>query len=897
MSGILNFLTKSLSRILRAICPDELWECVEGDLLEQFESDCSSVGENRAKARLIFNMIKFIRPGIICRNRISFNAQKIVMIESYFKISLRYLSKHKTFTAVNVIGLALGMSAALLISQFVTFERSFDAFHESADNLYRVTTLWNKEQTPNDHRARTMPWSGPAVKDAFPEVVDYTRLTDIKVFTGFNAIEYKNVLVNNQRIFLADPGFLRMFSFPLLKGNANTALNDPTSIVITESSAKKFFKEEDPMGKELILDSHNNLPESTFKVTGVIKDPPANSHLKFDFLISFKIVFEGLHNGSTYWHWDYTYCYLQLHPDVDVALLEKKMSELRVRQFEHEMQYYSDKVDFKLQPVKSIHLNSSLAGELSTNNHTNAVSFLFIIGITILLCAYINYVNLSTVKAVERRIEIGVRKVVGSSRRQLIGQLMVESFLLNALSFLVAIGICVIAIPLLEDGFNIQWPAFSIESISVINILTLSLIFISGVVLSVAYPAFVLTSFKPAQVLRGPGTFHFSRGLGLRKSLTVFQFVFCIAFSMGTYALYKQLFHMRHYDLGMNLDQVLVVKGYGFQPFKAFTDFKSSLASNAGIQSIGISSVSPGDEVIELSLKPKVSVTGQSSMPKEMKLATIDDDFFTTLNIEFLAGKNFDMRKQDKSVVIINEAAATLLGYKADSIVNETLSGLQQVDPKVIGVIKNYNQRSLKTHYEPMVYFPIWNTDFGWNDRFYFIRFSPSMTAAAYQEKLAHVEKSWRMVNPEKPFDYYFLDTYFNDQYKGEDTVATLFLFFAGFAISIAALGLLGLVAYTTLQRTKEIGIRKVFGATVNSILMLLSKDLLKLILISAMITVPLVALSMDEWLNQYAFRIEITAGLLFLPLIVIFVISLLTVLVKSVNVATSNPIESLKHE
>ncbi len=880
-------------RLLRIFCPEEIIEGIEGDLQEQYFADEKDFGNAAARRKLLWNVICFCRPGIILRNKLKMSTISGGIVRSYFTISFRYLNKNRTFSVINILGLALGMAAALLISDYVSFEKSFDSFHKDAANIYRVTTAWNKERTPNDLRATTMPWAGPSVKESFPEVEDYARLTALEVFTGFNAVRYKDILVNEQRIYLADPGFLRIFNFELVRGNPATALNDPTSIVITESSARKFFREEDPIGKILFLDSHNNLPESNFKVTGVIQDPPANSHISFDFLMSFNVIHKDLHNGSTYWHWDYTYCYLKVRPGTDSERLGIQMTKLRVSQFGKEMEYYNDAVEFRLQPVTDIHLNSSLKGEISANNDGRAILFLLIIGCCIVVCAYINYINLATVKAIERKTEIGIRKVVGSTRAQLTLQLLVESFVLNVFALALAAGLYLVSVPVLETWFNVSWPSVTNVFLAPRFFLVAIAVLFAGIVFSVLYPAFILTAFKPALVLKGAGVALPSSRIPLQKILLTTQFVFCIGFTVATFVLYRQLMYMKTFDLGMKVGQVLVVKGYGFQKYKAYEDFRAQLTNSPRISSIGISSVAPGDEVINLGLRPAVSVAGKSTVPAELKLATIDDHFFETLGVEFLAGRNFDKASGDQHKVIINEAAARLFGFNnAAEILNEQLSGLEQGNVEIVGIIRDYNQRSLKSNYEPIVYFPMWNLDFGWNDRYYFAKVQGDVRPA-----LAEVEHAWKKVNPERPFQYFFLDKYFNDQYKAENTNTSLFIFFACFAIFIACLGLFGLVAYTTLQRTKEIGVRKVLGASVKNILALLSRDFVVLLVIASVVAVPLVAAGVNLWLEQYAFRIDLTVWLLAVPVLMIFLLTVSTVIAKSLKVANANPVESLRYE
>jgi putative ABC transport system permease protein len=822
------------------------------------------------------------------------------MLGSHFVISIRYLSRNKTFSIINILGLALGLTAGLLVYEFVSFERSFENFHTKADNLYRVTTEWNIKTTPNDKRATTVSWSGPGIKEAFPEVLDYARFAALDVFTGANSVQYGDVKIEEQKIFLADPGFLRMFSFAILKGDARTALDERSSVVITESIARKYFKDVDPIGKLLYINDHDNISENKtdlYTVTAVVKDPPANSHLSFDFLLSFNLIYRDLHNGSTYWHWDYTYCYLLLHPTADIPELERKISALRVKQFGKDMEYYQDAIDFKLQPIRDIHLNSFLNGELSRNNDGRTLYFIIVVGICILVSSYINYINLSTVKAFERKTEIGIRKVVGSSKSQLGAQILLESMILNSVALIFSLIFYKVSIPVLESIFNIHWPDQDFFSVNFV--IPALIIFALGIILSCVYPALIMTSFKPVNVLKGAlFATHNSKSLSLRSVLIVMQFIFCIGFCIATYVMFSQLKYMKTYDKGMDTEQVLTVQGYGFQYYNVYERFKTSLNGSSFVVNIGTSSSAPGDEIMELALNRSIAITGSTSQIKKMKLVLVDENFFDVLKIQLVAGKNFIDDPTAKNQVILNTAAAHLLGFRDPrNIIGETVSGLAEKDLPVIGVIKNYNHRSLKNDYEPMVFMHMRGNDYSWNKRYFFIRLHPAKDAETLQQNLATIKKTWTGLNPDKPFQYFFLDSYFDNQYKADSTLTSLYILFSGFVVLIGCLGLLGLVTFTTLQRTKEIGVRKVLGATIEDILFLLSKDFIKMLLLASAIGIPLVVVILKQWLNQYAFRIGLTPGLVVVPLILLFAISLLTVIGRSFKVAVANPADSIRYE
>lgn len=887
---------------LRWICPEHLYEEIEGDLMQRFHRDAKTFSERKARRRFIWNTIRFFRPGIVLRNKISTNFLNVMLFGNYIKVSFRYLLRKKTFAIVNILGLALGMAAALLIYQYTDFEKSYDSFHENLPDIYRITTAWNPETTPQDKRATTVPWSGPGVKEAFPEVLDYTRFASLSVMTGDNTVRFGDKKIAETKIYLADPGFLRIFSFTLIEGDPLTALGQPHQIILTESIAKKYFGSESPLGKSLSMDTHDNLSGNEFIVTGIIQDPPENSHMVFDFLISYNSMWDFLANGSTFWHWDNTYCYLLLHPDADVRSLERKMSALRVKQFAHEFGTWTDVIDFKLQPLRDIHLYSSLKGEISQNGDGRALNFLGIIGIFILVSAYINYINLSTAKAVERRTEIGVRKVVGSSRTQLMLQLLVESLIINLMAVVLCLAIARSSVPVLSDSFNINWPIWNADFFSVRFLIVSGGIVVAGTVLSALYPALVLTSFKPAEVLKGSKPIIMAAGnrWTFRKSLTVFQFVFCIGFTTATFVVYQQLEFMKNHDLGMNMDQVIVVRAYGFQSYDSYRNFKARLSSSPLIESIGSSSAAPGDEIIMLGLKPKVSVGDHTDLT-ELKIISVDEDFFKTLRVGFIAGRNFDASsKTEANAVILNETAARLLGYdNPQEIVGQPLHNLQKNESEIVGVIKNYHQRSLQNGHEAVVFVPNWiaENNLGWNKFYYFVRLNPGIQMSDVSTVIADMEQSWKASVIAHPFSYFFLDSFFDSHYKTDTAFSLLFFFFSAFAIFISCLGIFGLVAYVTLQRTKEIGIRKVLGASVRNILLLLSKDFVSLIAIASMVAIPLVAVGLQRWLESYAFRMGLDVWLFVYPLLLIFILSLATVVAKSIRVAVANPVENIRYE
>lgn len=807
------------------------------------------------------------------------------LLNNYLTIAVRQALRDKLSTIIAIAGLALGIAATWIIIDYVGVEKSYDTFHTRHERIYRVTTAWNSTETPGDVRATTIQWSGPGVKSLFPEVENFTRVMPISTMTGDNAVQYGETTLSGPDIILADPGFLTLFSFPLIAGDINTALSLPRSVVISESVAKKYFANEDPIGKALRINTHDNLNGNDFKITGVIVDAPANSHFNYDFIISYSSMWESLNNGSTYWHWDNTYCYLLLQPDADPANLGRKMSTERVKLFGSEMDGWTDKIDFHLQPLSDIHLYSSLKGEIGINGNGRYLYFLLILGGCILLCACINYINLSVAKAIRRQTEIGIRKVTGSSRMQLLTQLGMETLMIVLMAVVFAFIAVRLAVPLLKQMFNITW----VSSWSSVNVLMIAGVLFIMLIISMIYPASVISSVKPAEVLKAtrvPG----SRGWSMRRYLIVTQFFFCIVFAIGTWILYSQLNFIRRHDPGFNREQVVAVKSYGFQKHADYKRFREALINREGIVAVGKSSAAPGDEVIELALRPKISLEGTNDR-HETKMVLIDGSFFDVLDIRILAGRTFNESiPTDRQSIVINEATSKLLGFKTPSdALLKPVDGLIEGPATIIGVVKNYNQRSFKSPYEPIVFMPSWREDYMWNKDYYFVKLNGVMNG--------NIEAEWKKMYPSLPFTYFYLDDHLENQYKADRAFIGLFTVFSGFAVLITLAGLSAVVAIVAAHRTKEIGIRKVFGATLHNILALLSVDFVKLMAISAMLAIPLVVVAGREWLNTFAFRINLGVELFLIPAMILFALVISIVIFRSTKAAVTNPVESLRHE
>jgi putative ABC transport system permease protein len=821
------------------------------------------------------------------------------MIRNLLLTAFRSLNKNKFFSALNIGGLSIGMAVFLLIAQYVHFERSYENFLPNADNIYRVslTQYLNNELVFSS--AENYPGVGPAMNNEYPEVTGSARL--------YNMGYKNNIIITNEeakpspiafkhrRFLYADSSFLPMMGYELVAGDINTALAQPLSAVITETYARMYFGNEDPIGKQLRLqdDDYNN---ELVKVTGVVRDVPGNTHLKFDVLFSYKTLYSRFDGAITRydqgWRRKDMYTFVCVQPGTDVAALEAKLPAL-VDKYKPENKDRNAKEVLSLQPLKSIHLTSQLSEEPEINGDGKIVRFLAIIGLFVLVIAWINYVNLSTAKAMERAKEVGVRKVMGAFKFQLLRQFVVEAGLVNLISTLIALLIVALVLPYFNSvsglSLNLSYlvqPWF---------LLLIGGLWLVGTVLSGFYPAIVLSSFKPVTVLKGKLKNTVS-GIFLRKSLVVVQFMASVALIAGTLIVYNQLNFMMNQDLGMNIEQVLVVERPGIAPqdrnaFNSTIDvFRDELKKSPNVLAISASATVPGKQ------REYKAVVKPYGAPDDKQITirfnSMDYEFLDVFKMKVLAGRAFDEKyptDQDTSVVI-SESTARLLGYqKPEDAVNQTLAipGFQW-NPIIVGVVNDYHQVSLKKALDPAVFYC---TKYG--GEFYSVRLNTSNL----NETVAHVKQAWTKAFPGNPFEYFFLDDYFNKQYENERKFGKLFTTFAALAVVVACLGLFGLSAYTATQRTKEIGIRKALGSTEQGIFVLLSQEYLKLIGFSILVATPFVWWAMNTWVQTFPYRTPISFIVFIIAGVAVLLVALFTVSFQTLKAAKTNPVESLRYE
>lgn len=810
------------------------------------------------------------------------------MIRNYLKIAFRTLWRQKGLSVITVLGLTIGLAACLLIVQYVWFEKSYDRQSPYASQIWRIYTENYTNGAVEARDANSHSAIGPTLKAELPEVVDYARVysaRDLAAFRGATPFL-------QQRAYATDEGFLRMFPYRAIYGQTAGALSKPRTVVLTESTARRYFGDENPVGQSLRLTG--GWFTGLHTVTAVIEDVPSNVHFKFEMLLSYQTLYAEGHEDNWDNYWDYNY--FQLRPDADPEKVRAKLADLN--------QKYLSKSTLRLrmQPLTDIHLYSDLTYEHEPNGSARIVYFLGLIAVAILFIAWINYSNLTTARSLSRAREVGLRKTIGAERTQLIGQFLAEAFLINALAILLAMVLMQGLGPVFDQltGRHLSGSGFT-QSME--YRLFMAGIFIVSIIGSGAYPALVLSGHQPLSMLGGSFA-RSARGASLRRALVVVQLVCTVVMLVATITIYRQLTYMQQYDLGLSVDQMLVLKS----PLHDYREdslyrlrsevFLTEAGRLPGVLRMANSSVVPGDGINEIGgtsngVYWKKNITTQK---QTFYFVSVDASFMDTYGVKTLEGEPFqESSPQWRNRYIINRAALKALGFPSpEAAVGETLvfgstESSEGVDNKIVGVVEDIHIESLRQPTRPTLY-----TCPPANQMSYI---SLKLDARQISAGLDQIQALWKRIYPESPFEYFFLDQKFDEQYRAERRFSRLFSLFTGLAIFVACLGLFGLAMFTAEQRTREIGIRKVLGASVAGIVVLLSKDFLKLILIAIVLASPIAWYAMQQWLADFAYRITLNwwvfagAGLL------VVAIAMLTISFQSIRAALMNPVKSLRSE
>jgi putative ABC transport system permease protein len=818
------------------------------------------------------------------------------MFKNYFKTAWRNLTKNKTFSLINIAGLAIGMAACLLILQYVSFELSYDQFNKNADDLYRVVNDRYQYGKLVQHGTITYSGVGKAMQDDFPEVVDHARVEPF----GKMIIINNDKKIGDQEVLAVDNSFLSMFSYPMITGDTKTGLKEPNDVILSESTARKIFDitndDFNPIIGKTILMGAGSPP---YKITAVSKDAPENSHLKFDILVSYSTLLAGNQpykqadydfTDSDFWH------YIQLRHETDYKKLQAQFDAFSQRHFQGNKVSGSDE-KFYLQPLGKAHLYSDFEYEIGDTASATVVWGLLAIAVLIIVIAWVNYINLATAKSMERAREVGVRKVAGATKQQLIKQFLTESLIINIVALLIAL----ILVTSLQSSFNnLVQHQLSISDLfkKGLNDYTIAIAFgsllIVGILASGFYPAFILSSFKPVLVLKGKFT-KSGKGIALRKALVIGQFAITVALIIGSVVIYQQIRFMNTQQLGMNIDQILIVGPPSLSSFdSSFINkenaFKHEIEKIAYVKGASTSDRVAGEEMARAF---NIHLTGDNSTTFSMRNMGADADFISVYDIKLLAGRNFEVTDYNADYnklrnVLINEKAARMLGFNSDkdAVGKSIMMFNKQWD--IVGVINNYHQKSLRYTLEPLILQPFYNTNNS---------ISVKVDPKNLRSTMAQIKTVYESFFPGNLFNYYFLDEKFNRQYANDELFGKAFAIFAGFAIFIACLGLFGLSLFATTQRTKEIGVRKVLGASISNIILLLSKDFIRLVIVAFLIASPVAWYVMHNWLNDFAYRINISVWIFICAGLLAVLIALATISFQAIKAAVANPVKSLRTE
>jgi putative ABC transport system permease protein len=806
------------------------------------------------------------------------------MFNNYLKIALRNIFKHKGYSLINIIGLAIGMACCLLILLYVNDELSYDRYHENADRIYRVIEEVRLEGVGEESSSMPFP-TGDTLPMEYPDAVEASvrffnfQLPSVSVQYGTS----DEKLFNEPRFFFADSAVFEVFSFEMIEGDPKTALEEPNTIVITESMVEKYFEDEDPIGKTLRWQNGVNL-----NVTGVLKNTPLNSHFQFDFLASFATL-RRLYGGNLpqTWYWNPCWTYILLKEDASPDTLQAQFPALVQKYFPDSIK---DKVVIKLQPLKDIHLKSHLDYEINPNSDISYIYIFSAIAVFVLLIACINFMNLATARSANRGREVGMRKVLGAYRTQLVRQFLGESMILCVIAALLAVIIVEIVLP----AFN----AFSGKALSTdyftdgrllagLGLITFTVGILSGI-----YPAFFLSGFDPVKVMKGTLE-RGGRSSGFRKVLVVVQFAISIVLIIGTIICFQQLNYLRNSGLGFNKDQVIMLPAYGTAPARWYERFRERILQDPHIAKVAAVEDVLGAKYQTGSFIPEG--TSESNM-QQIPLLVVTHDFIETFDMEMVSGRSFskEFPTDITEGIIINESAAKRFGWSPEDALGKRLRQQNGLMLRVVGVVKDFNYASLSQPITPFV-LEMPRGPGQMNGRVRYVAIKTS--TADFQQTISFLKSTWEEVVPNRSFDFFFLDDELDKQYNSEEQMGRVFGVFTILAIVIACLGLFALASFTTELRTREIGIRKVLGAQASGIVILLSKEFAKWVLIANVIAWPVAFYIMERWLDGFAYRTVIGITTFIVATLLAFAIAIITVSFQALKAALSNPVKSLRHQ
>ncbi len=866
-----------ITALLKKHFSPDMFEEIEGDLREQYEIKQENAGRLRANYQYLMEAIRHLRT-YKSHSKMKFGHSRL--LTNYLKVGFRNLIRQKSYSSINVVGLAVGIACVLLIYSFVSVELNFDRFHKNAEQIHRLQHIYSFVGAP----------IAPRMKEIYPEVEDFVRVhpwrENNRVMVGKDQIFYEDFL-------LADDNFFQVFSFELVKGEKATCLNDPSSLVISESKARQYFGDEDPIGKTIVAGQFWNGQDRELVVTGVFKDVPSHSHLQFDQVGSFKLIeTDPQISIMDSWINDWIVSYLVLKPDADIKKIEADWPRLWLEHTELEWN-----APFAIMPLEKIHLYSyDLVFDTAVRGNINQVRIFTAVGVMILVVAFINFVNLATARASKRSKEVGMRKALGAYRFQLVGQFLGEAAVITMAAIVLALVIVYVSLPTLETlaGTSLSGGFVNFTSLGV----AILLLFIVTVLGAGGYPAFYLSSLQPTTILRSGKSNKSGKSIG-RKGLVVFQFAVSIVLVVGVLVVFQQMNFMKNKSLGFNADRVVELD-YGIRmPNSKWQTVHNQLTNIPGIETVMGTQLVPGDNAYNWGYKFEGDTENEHG--EAWAGFYIGENFIEGLQLQVVKGRPFDANVNlDSANFMLNEAAwkqaIMRYGESWSDPIGKTIEyyttnngGRISLIKRgvVVGIIRDFHNRTLQNQIQPIVYHFINNP----------IKILVKIEGGRHEETLDAIESSWEQLGSTKPFNYSFVEDTFNDDYQTEDQFSSFLILFAGLALFIACLGLFGLASFTFQQRAKEVGIRKVLGASAGGIVELLSIDFLKLVGVAVLLAVPIAAFSFDRWLSNFAYRIDLSWYYFLLGAVGAALVALITVSLQSFKTASINPAKVLRND
>jgi putative ABC transport system permease protein len=864
---------KLFLRFFRWFCNPSFAEDIEGDLKEMFMRDAASGNIARARLRYSLNVLRLFRPAIIKRfdNQSSYTNPS-PMFRNYFITSVRSLARSKGFSAINIIGLSVGLATFSLISFYVYHELSFDRYHKNGDRIFRIV---ENLRTENELllQSTSSPPMGPRMEKDFPEVEKYVRLQNWSLLVERNGISFYE-----SDSYIADSTVFDVFSFNLIKGDKHTALREPFSVVVTETMAKKYFGNEDPVGQMLKMDYDQ------FNVTGVMEDVPENSHFRFSNLISFSTWSSKDNNKrgeNDGWFWNGFHTYLLLRDAQSADNVRAKMKGFIDKNIEKGGMYYED---LPLQPLYSIYMATQRSWENGTRGSMNNIYILSIIAVFILLIACFNYINLATARASRRLKEVGLRKSLGAQRRMLVMQFLGESIIVTVIASMIAALLAWMALPAFRTLVETRLSLTILpEPWIVVGGIVLMVLFIG--ILAGAYPALIISGFQPLQIFR-PSTRGVYSHHNFRKILVSLQFVISITLVAGTLLVHDQIELVRSQDLGFNKNAMLLLPTNGDTAINNHLDFiKNELKELKGVRSVTTSANVFGRSTNNL--YTQIEMTDGKMSPTNINYNFVDHDYLNTYDMKLLAGRNFsrEVKADDTTAFLINETGMKDFGWTPEQALGKKVQG--RYLGKIVGVMKDFNYRSLHLKVEPIMFALTKRVS----------RISVRLDENDIPATVSRVQQRWNELVPHLPFDFQFLDAEFDRQYKADQQLSKVVGVFTGLSIFIGCLGLLGLASFAVERRTKEIGVRKVLGASVVNVVILIAREFVLLIVVALVIATPITWYLIQRWEQNFVLQAVINPLRFLMAGAVVFIVAWISISFLSFRAATANPTKALRHE